>query len=507
MTHPDSNLFPSSKNNPRQNILKHPFVWTATTYFAEGLPYSIVRQISSVFLKDHQATLQAIGLTSLYGLSWTLKFLWAPFIEKFGTKRTWACLMQALLAVLAFAMAFASALTQALQIVSVLFFIMAVLSATNDIATDGYYMEALDKPGQARFLGHRVMGYRLALIAGFGGISLLVDKTSWFVGFGVLGIMLALAALFHYIFLPKAEEKAIPIKILWSWMLSGKRILFFFYAVSAIISLLWLLKSDIVRDLTAPLQPYTDRVSTSGWIALALLFFLLCLLVALRPMKQWATRSESLFGQTFVSFLDQPKIISILLFIVLYRAGESLLSAMSAPFILDMGISKSMLGIISGTIGTICSIVGTILGGWLVSRFDLARTIWPITIIQNITNLVYMSMAYRFSELIGNPGPDSVNILLVGGVHALDQLAGGMGTSVFVTFLMRACKEDHKASHFAIVSGLMTVCGTLMGAVSGFIAASIGYALFFGISFLASIPGMILICYIPFLSSDTKPGA
>jgi PAT family beta-lactamase induction signal transducer AmpG len=172
---------------------------------------------------------------------------------------------------------------------------------------------------------------------------------------------------------------------------------------------------------------------------------------------------------------------------------------MSTPFILDIGITKFEFGIISGTIGTLCSIIGTMVGGWLISRYDLIRTIWPITLAQNLTNLVYMGMAYQFHHLIGHPELGAANIGAVGVIHAIDQLAGGFGTAVFVTFLMRTCKEAYKASHFAIVSGLMSVSGTLMGIVSGFLAASLGYVLFFGLSFLASIPGMILIFHVPFL--------
>ena len=79
--------------------------WIATTYFAEGFPYSVVRQISSVFFKDSGASLQAIGMTSLYGLPWVLKFLWAPFVDEFSTKRRWLLLMEACLTAVIFLMA------------------------------------------------------------------------------------------------------------------------------------------------------------------------------------------------------------------------------------------------------------------------------------------------------------------------------------------------------------------------------------------------------------------
>ncbi len=485
-------------------FLQNPFLWAGTTYFAEGLPFSIVRQISSVFFKDHNATLQAIGLTSLYGLPWTLKFLWAPFIESVGTKRKWLCLMQLCLVVVALLMAFASTLPESLKFVAILFFVMAVLSATNDIAIDGYYMEALDDDGQAKFVGYRVMAYRLALIAGAGGIVALVGKTNWLAGFVLAGIIFGVLVIYHHTSLPRVEIETRPISNIWRSVLSGKNILIMAGAVLLFFTAKTLIASDPFRTITAPLRPYLNRMSTPDWIALALLLVITSLLIAFKPLKRRLEQSDSIVGNSFISFLDQPKIKQILLFVILYRAGESLLSSMSTPFILDIGITKFEFGIISGTIGTLCSIAGAVAGGWLISRYDLIRTIWPITLGQNLTNLVYMGMAYKFSHLVGHPELGAADIGMVGVVHAIDQLAGGLGTAVFVTFLMRTCKEEYKASHFAIVSGLMSVCGTLMGVVSGFLAASFGYVLFFGLSFMASIPGMILLFHVPFLRHRLK---
>jgi len=94
------------------------------------------------------------------------------------------------------------------------------------------------------------------------------------------------------------------------------------------------------------------------------------------------------------------------------------------------------------------------------------------------------------------------NLFLVACVHAFDQFAGGLGTAVLITFLMRTCLERFKAAHFAIGTGLMNVSGVLAGVASGFLAQRLGYGLYFGLTFLFSIPGMCLICSIPFLGRD-----
>jgi len=154
----------SKKNsNGKSSPLNVPYVWAFTTYFAEGLPYTIIRMVSSVFFRDMRVSLEAIGLTSLFGIPWVIKFLWGPLIDQFGTKRKWILIMQFLLVLLFLVVAVMSALPFGVTVIGGLLFFGAFLSATHDIAIDGYYMEALDKEGQAKFVGYRVMAYRLAM--------------------------------------------------------------------------------------------------------------------------------------------------------------------------------------------------------------------------------------------------------------------------------------------------------------------------------------------------------
>ena len=145
----------------------------------------------------------------------------------------------------------------------------------------------------------------------------------------------------------------------------------------------------------------------------------------------------------------------------------------------------------------------------MISKYTLRRTIWPFLLAQNLTNVIYMTLALFLNNyVILNTGAETLtpignfNLSLVASVHAFDQFSGGLGTSVLVTYLMRTCLPNFKAAHFAIGTGLMNISGVFSGVVSGFLAQWLGYGFFFGISFLASIPGMMLIPFIPFLESD-----
>jgi len=128
------------RNTRKTNRLKSPYIWTFTTYFTEGFPYTIIRTISSLFLRDMNVRLESIGLTSLFGLPWILKFLWGPQVDRFGTKRAWMLYTQFLLALMMILSAVFAPFSWGIPPVVILFFIGSIIAATHDIAIDGYYM-------------------------------------------------------------------------------------------------------------------------------------------------------------------------------------------------------------------------------------------------------------------------------------------------------------------------------------------------------------------------------
>lgn len=491
--------------------LGSPYIWAATTYFAEGLPFSLVRQVSPVYFKDLGASLPAVGLTSLYGLCWSLKFLWAPALDRYGTKRKWLLLFQLLLAAAVFGCAALAAGPFALATGAAAFLAVALLSATHDIAVDGYYLEALDARGQARFVGYRVMAYRLAMIAGAGGLVALSQYKGWPAAFATGAATLGLLALYHGRFLPDPEGKERPGKAgRLGTRMRGIGPWAAFFAGAALL-VLWglrfLLSRQRFEDLLDRLASLGSFLPVSGWIGTALFVFLLGLLAARNKIRKTPLASRSFYATSFLAFLDQERIGLALAFIVLYRTGESLLGAMAAPFLLDLGIDKARYGLVSGTLGISCSIFGALAGGAVIARTGLGRAIWPFTLAQNLTNLLYMALAFQYRDLLSSHGPASeqASLSLVAAVHGFEQFAGGLGTAVFSYYLMRCCKPAFKASHFAIVSGVMTVGGTLFGASSGFLASWLGYGAFFGTSFLASLPGMCLIPFIPLAGNPAPP--
>ena len=480
-----------------------PPFWVFSLYFAEGFPYSLVRQISTVYFKDFGASLQAIGLTSLYGLPWVLKFLWAPLADAFATKRHWLLAAEVALVGAALSLTFGSATPHALAVGSILFLVTAFFSASHDIAIDGYYLEALDRKEQAKFVGYQAMAYRLALIAGGGGIVWLSGVTNWSTGFGIAAVLLAGLFFFHFFFLPRVEEPQAPVRRL--FMLAARPRNLFALIVCAVavygLSLLW--AAQPVQAFIAPARPYLKKIGLPGLITIALLIVMLGFLANLPRLKRRLYASDSFYAKAFVDYLDQPRIGVILAFLVFYRTGESFLLAMVYPMLKDIGVNRAEYGLLYGTFGIAASIIGGIFGGHLIGRFGLRRTAWPLVLAQNIPNLLYMVLAFSYRAISGHPDLGRANLAVVGVFVVLEAFGAGMGTALFMVFIMRTCKSAYKAAHMSIATSIMNVSSTLVGVFSGFLAVWLGFPLFFGFTFLATVPGMAMIPLLPHMNDTT----
>jgi PAT family beta-lactamase induction signal transducer AmpG len=215
--------------------------------------------------------------------------------------------------------------------------------------------------------------------------------------------------------------------------------------------------------------------------------------------------SGSLYARAFLDYLDQRRIGVILAFLCTYRTGESFLLAMVYPMLKDMGINRAQYGVIYGTFGIAAGIVGGILGGHLISRHGLRRTIWPLVLAQNVPHLLYMGLALHYHAFIHHPEVGAADPYFVTPFVVLEAFGAGMGTAVFMVFIQRTCKTAYKAAHYSIATSIMNISSTLAGVLSGFLAAWLGYAVFFGLTFVITLPSMALIPFLPHLTGGESP--
>jgi len=483
--------------------IRSPYVWAFTAYFTEGFPYTVIRTVSTFFFRDRGVSLKSIGLTSLFGLAWSLKPLIGPLADRFGTKRSWLLWMQAILCCIMLCTAFFSSFDGGIHVIAVLFFFGSFFAATNDIAIDGYYMEALDSKSQELYIGYRVMAYRVAMIAGTGIVATIGTKAGWFRAFLFAAVLFGLFFIYNLFFLPRVEKEVRPMYLLFKSLLKP-RILLIGACISICIAMIrYGYTSGGWQSIpgTAPLLQKTDFTH----IITTLLFLALIGLLLFRK-KLFAVMTknpDTFYSKAFLSFLDRDKIGVIIICIIFLRTGEYMLSTLESSFFHDLGI-KVHFGWIRSFVGLPCSILGALAGGAMIAKASLKKVMWPFLFLQNCTNLVYMALAFSLSHvLLVNTGAQvpapvgAVKLLSVVLVHGFDQFSGGLGSAVLTALLLKLCNPEYKAAHFAIGTGLMTLSGVFVGIIGGYLCDWLGYGYFFGISFLFSLPGMAAILFLP----------
>jgi PAT family beta-lactamase induction signal transducer AmpG len=474
--------------------------WVLSTYFAEGFPFGLIRLMSTAYFKDHGASLQAIGLTSLFGIPWTIKFLWGPFVDAYATKRRWLLTIELAIVVGLVVLGIASQTPAPLVLGAAVFMVLAFLSATHDIAIDGYYLEALDQTDRARYVGLQSAAYRVALITGGGGIAWVCGRFSWLVGYLVAATIFFAVWALNNAKLARIEQPKRPASELLSYLARPRHLVVVVVAVTAVVALWFALQSDALAGVTGPLR----KISAPMWVVLALLVVLSLVAVRAPALKRKLYASDSTYALAFVDYLDRPKIGLVLAFIATFRIGEALLQNMAYPFLKDIGITLAQYGLAHNTFGIIATILGSILGGILIARYGLARCIWPFVLLLNSLNFLYMLLALKYRHILADPDAGRADFLLVCALISVEAFGAGFGNAAFTVFIMRTTKASYKAAHFAIGTGLMNIAGTLAGVVSGFLASAVGFPIYFGLTFLLTLPNMAMIPFLPYLDAPPE---
>ncbi len=316
---------------------RSPWGWVPSLYFAQGLPYVTVMSLSVVLYKNLGISNTDIALyTSWLNLPWVIKPLWSPLAELFGTKRAWIAVLQFFIGAALAGVALTIPTDRVFQLSLAVLWLMAFASASHDIAADGFYMLALPQHQQAALVGVRSTFYRLANIAGQGGLIYLAGELTERTGSAVTA---------------------------WGWV---------FWALAALFTLLatW-------HALLLP-RPASD-VRGPGFAAARGLVV-------------------EIFA-VFASFFRKPGIAVILGFLLLYRFPEAQLLKLASPFLLDavdqggLGLSTKAVGLAYGIVGIAALTLGGLVGGWVISRIGLKRALWPLVAAMHLPNVAFLLLA------------------------------------------------------------------------------------------------------------------
>lgn len=439
--------------------------WVGVLYFAEGLPLGLYYDFLPVYLRAQGADLAAIGLLGPLGIAWTVKFLWAPLVDRVRAHRRWMLAMDCAMALL---LAAVGALGAPVAAVLGMCAALAWLSATNDIATDAYTIEMLAGRGLGRANGVRIALYRVGMLTA-GAMLVLADVVGWalacWVGAMVLvgnGIACRLAPAEP----PRPPEvpvrapQSAPLRrALGAGLLGG--------------GLAWLALRAIVDD------PVMLSVAVLGAGA-AVTAVMLARRVggALAPMHR---------------LVGRPGMAGVLVFALLYKAGDAAMGLMVRPFWLDSGFSLTAIGMVSVNVGLGLSIAGGLVGGWLTDRWGLVRALVWLGLVQAASNLGY---AYAAWVIPPGSGPESGYTAVIYAASMIESFTGGLGTAAFLALLMAVVDRRLAATEYAILSSVFALGRALAGWGGGVAAGSLGYAPFFLLSVGVGLPALVLIPWI-----------
>ena len=383
------------------------------TGFASGMPLYLLLQLVPAWLRDSGVSLAEIGLFALVGLPYTWKFVWAPVMDRvtlpLGLRRGWILVSQlGLIAAIGF-LGSIDPLTQT-SLVATMAVVVAVLSATQDVALDAYRRELL--PDKELGLGNsiHVQAYRISSLIP-GSLSLiLADSLPWPLVFWITAAFMSIGVLLSLsVSEPQREERP-------------------------------------ATDLrTAILEPFLEYVGRRG---------LTSLIVALA-------------------------------FMVLYKLGDNMATALSTPFYLDMGFSKTEIGLVAKNAALWPSIFGGIVGGLLMLRLGINKALWIFGAVQLVSILGYAWLA--------SLGPV---LWALAAVIGFEYLGVGLGTAAFTAFIARESSKTFAATQFALFTALAALPRSLANATTGFMVESLGWVPFFLLCTVLAIPGMVLLFWV-----------
>ncbi len=445
----DNNL--KHNKNMKQNLTasnqRTPWWWVPTLYFAEGVPYFVVNNISvMMFTKMGVPNGDMSFFTTLLYFPWFLKGIWSPIVDVVKTKRWWIVAMQvimtAMLVLLTFTLPHPDAASIAAGNTSIsifwftllLFIVAAFASATHDIAADGFYMLAHSPSSQAAFIGIRSVFYRVASVFGQGVLVFIAgvveNKTgniplSWQVTLGVSAVVFFLITLYHTFALPRSDQ---------------------------------------------------DRPRNEGDGTID------------RPAKS----NLAELGDSFVTFVKKPGVLLAIAFMLLYRLPEGFLIKLCQPFLVHstaqggLGLSTEMVGTVYGVFGVIALLLGGILGGIYSSRVGLKKSLWVMAAFMTLPCLTFVYLA------IAQP----TNVVIITIALCIEQFGYGFGFTAYMLYMMYFSEGEFKTSHYAICTAFMALSMMLPGFVAGYIQEAIGYVNFFWMVMACCIATLLVTYFV-----------
>ncbi|PHQ73366.1 MAG: AmpG family muropeptide MFS transporter [Marinobacter sp.] len=412
--------------------------------FSAGLPFLLVFSTLNARLADVGVETATIGFFSWLGITYSIKVLWAPVVDRLklplldrllGKRRSWILLAQAGIATGLYLMAHVDA-TVAPEMMAFCGLLVAFSSATQDVAIDAYRIEIAEERLQAALAATYIFGYRLALLVAGAGALYLAEFWSWQVSYEVMALLVGVGMATVLI----VREPSVN-----------------HYAAAQDIAD----KIEHEASKRTHLNPRLARFI--GWFYAAI-------------------------AGPFLDFFRRYKelAIMILVMVAVYRISDIAMGVMANPFYLDfMGFSKTQVADVTKIFGFFMTIAGSLVGGVLVVRYGVRRILLAGAIMTAATNLLFVVLAQY--------PPNIVTLALV---VSADNLSGGIANVALIAWLSSMTSAAFTATQYALFSSLMTLPGKFIGGFSGIVVAGFGYAEFFLVAGIMGVPAILLAIYL-----------
>ena len=396
--------------------------------FSAGLPFLLVAGTLTAWLALAEVDMADIGMFAWVGIFYSLKFLWAPLVDRMrlplltaqlGRRRSWMLLSQVIIALAFLGMAGTDP-SRDLSTMAWFAVIAAFASATQDIAVDAYRIEAVEMRLQGAMAASYQFGYRMAILAAGAGALVIADASSWSMAYRAMAILMGVGML----------------------------------------TVMLIAEPETDRDRQGGLPDGNQQL--------------------LERLARWF--ADSVVGP-FVEFFQRNGrwALVLLIFIGFYRVSDMVLGVMANPFYIDLGFTLNEIAAVTKVFGVVVTLTGAALGGIAVARYGVARPLIAGAVLLAVTNLFFAGMALWGADL---------RFLVV--TISADNLAAGFTGTVFIAYLSGLTNVAYTATQYALFSSLMTLPGKFISGFSGQIVAATDWFSFFVYASFMGLPAVFL---------------
>jgi PAT family beta-lactamase induction signal transducer AmpG len=427
-------------------IYRHPRVGAMLFLgFSAGLPFFLVFQTFFGWLRHAGIELGTIGLVSYIGLVYTLKFVWAPLVDRFelpflhrwlGRRRSWMLLAQGGLVAGLAAMAHGDPATSLMPLVWLALGV-AFLGATQDIAIDAWRIEAVPQSQQGAMAAAYQLGYRVATLANQALALWLAGRFGWDLSYTVMALLMGIGLL-TTLEIPETE-------------------------------------SSVSRETHLRERRVVDWLATRGhWPG---------------PLRRLGGHFIGAVVCPFADFFQRnPFAISvlILMFIGTFRMTDYTMGVMANPFYLDLGYTLEEISVAAKVFALPGSIAGVIVGGIGVAALGVTRALMAGGILVILTNLAFSVLAFL-------DAPSLAGLALV---VCADNFAYQCAGTAFIAYMSGLTNTAYTATQYALFSSIFALLPKLAMGASGFVAEAIGWPLFFVYTSALGVPALLILAVL-----------